>query len=339
MVYYIGETIFFGVILMIRELKPSHKYSSVITALSVLSLAFYFLYGLIGELSLPMASAFLATLFIFENPNKRIFSFLIPVIGIASNLAIHGIYMLVSLEIVVVALIIALCYRYSETKNICAVYLTVIIAVFILVSFYIGGARSCESFDFQIVADYYSGLYTELKSSLASMIASIKGTGRDGAATSIMTEQQAKDMIEQYSKLTVAYIGAFSFLLAGIALKIFNYSVLKISKHGIRKTFAYFFPKSWVAYLYVVLSIISAFISLNGVFAIGIITVSEILMFVFAYLGIRYVLTIARASERRGFLMSILIFGFIFMTSVAVQIISYFGAWIVVSTNLIKPKA
>ena len=217
MVYYIGETIFFGVILMIRELKPSHKYSSVITALSVLSLAFYFLYGLIGELSLPMASAFLATLFIFENPNKRIFSFLIPVMGIAFNLAIHGIYMLVSLEIVVVALIIALCYRYSETKNICAVYLTVIIAVFILVSFYIGGARSCESFDFQIVADYYSGLYTELKSSLASMIASIKGTVRDGAATSIMTEQQAKDMIEQYSKLTVAYIGAFSFLLAVIA--------------------------------------------------------------------------------------------------------------------------
>jgi hypothetical protein len=219
------------------------------------------------------------------------------------------------------------------------VYLTVVIAISILISFYVSAARSCGTFDLKIVAEYFSGMYTDLKSSLVASISSIRGSAIDGSHAPIMSEQQAREMIDQYSKHAVTYISVFAFLLAGISLKVFNYSVLRISRHGILKTFVCFFPKSWVAYLYVVLSIISVFISLNGVFAIGIVTVSEILMFVFAYLGIRYILTIARASERRGFLMSVLIFGFIFMTSVAVRVTSYFGAWIVVSTNLIKPKA
>ena len=322
---------------MIRELKTSHKYLSVIFALSVLSLAFCILFGFVGELSLPFASAFLAVLFVFEKPEKRIFSYIVPLFGVVLNVAIHGIYMIISIEAVVLALIIALCYRYSESKNICSVYLTVAVFVFMLISFYLSAARSCSSFAIYAVAEYYSELYADFKDNLAGMIASIKLTANDGTLNSIMTEQQAKKLISEYSKLVVAYMAAASFLISGIALKVFNFTVLRISKYGIRKTFAYFFPKSWLAYLYAVISIIAAFIELDNTFSIGICTVSEILMFVFAYVGIRYFMTITRASSRKGFYTMMLIFGLVFMPGIAIQVVSYFGAWIVVSTNLIKP--
>ena len=86
-------------------------------------------------------------------------------------------------------------------------------------------------------------------------------------------------------------------------------------------------------------SAVSVFLELDGVIAISIANASQILIFVFAYLGIRYLMTIVSASGRKGFFIAIILFGLIFMTSVTVQVISYFGAWIVVSTNLIKPKA
>jgi hypothetical protein len=312
---------------------------SVIIALSLLSLVFCILFGFVGELALPFASAFLAVLFIFEKPDKRIFSYIIPIIGICFNIVMRGIYMIVSLELVVLALIIALCYRYSETKNICSVYLSVAAFIFLLCSFYVSGARSCGDFSPNTVAKHYSEVYLEFKDALAGIIASIKLTAADGTLNSIMTEQQAKELISEYSKLTVAYIGVASFLIAGISLKVFNFVVLRISKHGIRKTFAYFFPKTWLAYLYAAISIVSAFIDLESTFSIGIRTVSEILMFVFAYIGIRYVMVVARASSRKGFYTAMLVFGLLFMPGIAVQVVSYFGAWIVVSTNLIKPIA
>ena len=323
---------------MIRELKPSHKYGTVLAALSALSLVSFLLFGYVGELAVPFASAFLAVIFVFEAPKRRIVSFIVPLLGVGINVLIHGLYMLFALEIVLFALIISLCYVFSETKNVCAVYLSLSVFVFLILSFYFSGVRAIGSFDLNEVIEHYSHLYTDLKIKLAEMISSIQKQNTDGSTSPIISASDAGLLIDQYSKLATAYAGVISFLIAGIALKLFNFTVLKISKNGIRKTFALFFPSSAIAYSFVIISLIAMFIGFGTTFAVIIHTLSEFLMFVFAYVGIKYFLTVSRGSEKRGLILAILIFGFLFMTNVAVKILSYFGAWIVISTSFIKPK-
>ena len=59
---------------MIRELKDSQSYPRVIALISVLSVFFGIATCVLGELLLPLSSAFMATLFLLEKPKKRFLS-------------------------------------------------------------------------------------------------------------------------------------------------------------------------------------------------------------------------------------------------------------------------
>ena len=119
---------------MIRELNDTYSYSRVITLFSVLSLIFGVAVGILGELFLPLASGFLALLFLFENPKKRFMSYVCPILSVGCAVLIKGLVALISVEYVILAVIIAICYKKSLTKAEAAIYMTFTVVLFLFVS-------------------------------------------------------------------------------------------------------------------------------------------------------------------------------------------------------------
>lgn len=318
---------------MIRELKSSHAYPKVMLFLSVLTLLFGFCFCFLGEIFLPFAVSFLAALFIFEKPKKRVLSYIVPIIPVICAVLSFGVFALITAQYIAFAAILALCYRYSRSKAYCAFYMTFAISLMLIVSLYVSGAMKCGSFAPHAVTDYYSTFYTALKAKIIDFASNYTVTNRDGSIDKPFTKEIVAELIDALSKLAVGIIGIYGFICAGIAIKIFTFLILRYSKHGILKTFAHFLPSNAVAYVYIVLAILSALIGSTDIVDLAIINVCQIFMIVFAYMGVQYVFAIAKFSGRRSTVLTFLVAGILVLNVVALQLLSFLGVWITIGTN------
>lgn len=318
---------------MIRELKSSHSYAKVMFILSVATLLFGLGYCLFGELLLPFAISSLAALFVFEKPSKRFLSYLIPPIPVIIAVSLYGTFALITVQYIFYALILALVYRFSKTKATAAFYLTFLIALFTVASLYISGAIAAESFLPKAVTDYYSDGYTELKARLVAYLSEYTVTANDGSIQKPVSAEAAGEIIDMASELAVSFVGILAFLIAGISIKLFKALILHFSKNGILKSFSHFLPSNTAAYVYVVVSILSIFVGTSDVIDLTILNLAQILMCVFAYMGFQYVLMLGKITGRKTTVILGLIAAILLLNTLALQILSYLGAWITIGTN------
>lgn len=318
---------------MIRELKGTHSYSKLMLLLSILTFAFGLAAGLIGELFLPFAAGFLSALFLFEKPKSRFLSYIVPLLTVAICILVNGIYALISVEYIILALIITLCYLRSKSKAECSLYLTLTVALFILLSLYLGAASSIGDFAPESVMEHYTALYNEIKISFVNFVTESQVTLEDGAVQQIMTRDDALYYFGELSKMAVSIIAIVAFAISGVALKIFTATALLVSKNGILKTFAHFLPSNAVAYAYIISAIISIFAPATDLFGITLANITQILLMVFAYIGIKYVFTVAKISDRKTTVYLFLAAAIVLLPGVAFQVLSYLGAWITINTN------
>ncbi len=312
---------------MIRELKESYSYKRVMTLLSVLSFISGIAFSLLGELLLPLAVAFYAALIIFENKQRRILSYLIPLLTLAISLLYNGLYGIIAIEYILMALILVLVYTRYGSKAECAIYLTVIASVFIFISLYLGAARTIGDFSFTAVAAYYGDIYSNLKNQMISYLISIPQEDK-----TVINEGNLEEFFVLLSNMLVSVFAIVSFVLSGIAIKIFFALILKYSKNGVLKTFLHFLPSNLVAYSYIAVTVIYLLSDSDSLFSLSAFNIYEILMFVFAYVGARFIWIMGKFRGRKTFIFA-MIASLLLFTGLAVQLLSYIGVWITVSTN------
>lgn len=318
---------------MISELKDTYSYQKVITLISVLSFVFGVAASFLGELFLPLASSFLAILFLFEKPNKRFLSYASPVVSITVSILIMGPAAIITVESVILALIIAVCYKKSLTKAEIAIYTTLTISLFVFLSFYLSGALAVESLSRDAVKAYYVDAFHTLKQEFISLFTEITFTASDGNIENLMTVEDAALYFNSISTSFVALVAVFAFLISGLTLKLYAVLVLRYSKHGILKRFAHFIPSSFVAVVYIISSVLSAFSSEESLFGIILLNCNVILTAIFGYMGLKYIIMVIRASQRRSLSYCLLIAAFISFPSITPTLISYLGVWVVLGTN------
>lgn len=318
---------------MISELKDTYSYLRVITLISVLSFVFGVAVSFLGELFLPLASSFLAILFLFEKPNERFLSYSVPVLSIAVSVILMGPSAVITAEAVILGIIIAVCYKKALTKAETAIYMTLTVSLFVFLSLYISGALAVESFSADAVKAYYVDAFYTLKQEFVKLFSEFTVTAGDGTAENLMTVEDAALYFNALSTSFVALVGVFAFLISGLTLKLYAVLVLRYSKHGILKRFAHFIPSSFVAIVYVISSVLSALSSETSLFGMVLLNANVIMTAVFGYMGLKYILMVIRASQRRSFAYCILIAAFISFPSIAPTLISYLGVWVVLGTN------
>lgn len=318
---------------MIRELKSSYSYSKVMLTLSFATLLFGLGYCLFGDIMLPFAVSSLATLFVLEKPNKRFLSYLIPAIPVITATLIYGLFALITVQYIIYALILALTYRLSGTKASAAFYLTFLMALFTVLSLYISGAIAEQSLSFVRVIDHYSDVFTALKAKIVDFAAAYTVTAKDGSVVHPILPEEASAYVDLASRLAVSLIGILAFLITGISIKLFKSFILHYSKYGILKSFSHFLPSNTAAYVYVSVSILTIFTGTTDIIDLTILNVSQILMIVFAYMGIQYVSMIGKMSGRKSTVILGLIAAIFLLSTLAVQMLSYLGVWITIGTN------
>ena len=318
---------------MIRELKDTYTYPRVITLISVLTFVFGMAVAFLGELVLPLASSFLAILILFEKPNKRFFSYACPIASITLSVLIKGLVALVAVEYVILALIIAFCYKKSLSKAETSIYLTLTVSVFVFISLYLSSAVSLGSFALSDVKNYYVEMFFELKEGFIELLSGFTITADDGTARNAMSVEEATLYFNTFSNSFIALIAIFAFLISGLTLKLYTSLVLRYSKHGILKKFAHFIPSNFCAYVFIISSVLGALSSESSKFGIVLLNANAILTVVFAYMGLRYLLMVSKHSQRRSMMYFLFVVAFLTFPSIAPTIVSYLGVWVVIGTN------
>ena len=316
---------------MIRELKGMHNYAKVILLLSVLTFISGLLSSFLGELFLPFSSGIFAALLLFENPKKRIFSYVVPISTFAISIAVNGIYGIVSLNYAAIALIIYLCYIRSVSKAECSIYVTITASLFIIFSLYLSAATTIGSFEFNEVANYFLELYQELKEYLIGSVKEYYSSVPE--ANQSFSAETIEIYFDSLSNILVSIIGIIAFVITGISIKLFTKLALHYSKNGILKSFAHFIPSAFAAYAYIALTVISIFITKNTILNSAIINASNILMVVFVYIGIQYILLTGKLANRKSTVYTFIAISLLVIPSIALQIVSYLGVWLILAAK------
>ena len=126
-------------------------------------------------------------------------------------------------------------------------------------------------------------------------------------------------------------IGICAFTVSGIAIKVFSAISLRLCKNGILKSFAHFIPSKILAYVYVVISILSALMRADNTFSISVINASEVLAVVFFYVGIRYAFALGELFKNRSTFWLVLAVAFLLFPGAFFAILSYLGAWFAIT--------
>ncbi len=324
---------------MIRELKDTHSYSTVMLLLSVLTFIFGTAFAIFGELLLPFATASAAALFVFEKPNRRILSFAIPSATLVIAFVLNGFYAAICVEYIILAFLLAFLYRKGVSKAECVTYMTVITAVFMIIALYLGAGKAMGSFTFESVSDFYSDIYARFRSMLVDFMSTRVITLPDGTVENYMSVEEAGYLFDSFAKLLPAIISATSLILTAISVKLFTAFAFKLCKYGILKTFAQFIPSALVAYAYIAATVISALTGVNGGWlAVAITNASEIMMLVFAYIGFNYFSAIARLSSGRSTVYFIIVAALLLFGGAAIQLLAFVGAWVAIKNEKIMKQ-
>jgi hypothetical protein len=318
---------------MLRELKSTTSYGRAMACFSILTLIFGLATSFAGEIFIPLATAFCAAIFVFEKPERRFLSFVIPIALILIDFTFNGFLSLIAIEVITLSVIISVFYVKKSSKAEATAYIVFAMSLFIIATLYILGAQSIKSFSPTGVAAYYKEMFTELKEYFIDNVLTVSITDPAGTVSQFMTEEEAIYYVNQMANALPSIIAIFAFAIAGVSLKIFCAIMRRSCKYGLLKTYSHFYTSSLVAYAYVAIAIIAALASSEAVFDIAIQNVSNILMVVFAYVGLRYVLAVAALSQRRVMIYILTFAALISMSGIAVQLLSYFGVFINISVN------
>lgn len=318
---------------MYRELKNPSDYWRKLVLFSILTVVFGVAFCCIGELFLPFAGAFCACLFLFEEPKKRILSYIIPILPIAVGFIKNGLYGIIGIEFVVIAILISFMYSRRFSKSEVAAYTVALVVLFFVVSLYLGATKATGSFSPAEITAYYKNMILTTKADFIELLINYKATGADGEAIYPFDYDIAAATFESIISFFVSIVVIIAFILTGITLKLYSFSVRNVCRHGILRSFAMFVPSNATAYFYVIVSILGAFMGGVNIFEISVLNVVNIFTAVFAYMGIKFALDFAKINERRSLIYTILIVALISMTSLAFQLLSYLGAYVVISFN------
>ena len=322
------------------SLNGNASYSRVITRYTFLSLLSVFGCSLLGYIFLPFAAASYAAILIYEPPSKRIFSYAIPVIAFLFNFLLRGIYSIEAISYFIVALIIYYCVKYNKSKGETAFWTSLAILICFVVSAILLLYELSLSAGYTSFVSFFSERYQEYKELFLETVTSFVYEGDNGSLSFAFNLYEAEMLFRELIIYVVPITFLLSFLLSGITLKLFVRAVERNSDEKCEINAWNFAVSNMVSYFYIVLAFIALVaVSDGSTFSFVIFTLNTIFVAVFAYIGIKSLYYII-ISKGRGkvFAFILIVLAILLLSSLAFQLLSYFGVIINILTNKVISK-
>ena len=152
----------------------------------------------------------------------------------------------------------------------------------------------------------------------------------------IFNASDAESLFNSLISALIPTLFVISFFISGVALKTFTSCLRKISDKDSRIFTWEFSTNSFLAYFYIILAIVNLFTgSSDSTFAFVVSSLSMILMFVYAYLGMKFINSFLR--EKIGKTPSLIVIGIALLvfSSFALTLLSYIGVYYTITINKI----
>ena len=284
---------------------------------------------LLGELMLPLSAASLAILFVLESGRRRIFSIAIPLIAIAADLILHGGFSYLAIETTVLAVIIVMFFL-RGSKAECAFWLTLTTSIFVIFAMVLAAYLGTGVLSLDAFIDYYIGIYEMVEQLIVQVFeeaVAVAGTNLDGVDPSVIPA-----ILSAMASLIPSVIIVFGFAVAGVSLKLFSRALRFLCDDESRARisewrFALPMPLYIAFWVAAALNLFSGILGTDGMFNIVVMNVYNVLLYVFVYVGFGVVVDFLTTLFNKRSLAIVATFAaIIFMGSIAIELIAYFGA-------------
>lgn len=316
--------------------KRDFSYPRVIFTYAALTFISALGCSLLGYIALPFAAAFFAALLLFENPEKRVVSYVLPVVIFLVNMLLRGIYSLEAIAYLIVGLVIYFCVKRNKSKGETAFWIGFSVLVSIILSAILLLVELSRAAD-ATVSGFYFDTYYKYKEVFLDTLTSLVYEEFDGVQSFAFNLYEAKMLFRELIIYLIPATILISFALSGFTLKVFCRSVAKNSRDD-SEIYAWNFGTSnIVSYFFIALSVVALMASSDGsTFAYVIFTLNTLFTAVFSYIGLKalYYIIISRGKSR-FFAIVLIIILFALLSSLTFQLLSYFG----VITNIVTNKA
>ncbi len=309
---------------MKTELKNSLKLNRTLLILSLTCLLLAVFSCVLGEIMIPFIVGALSVLYLFDTKSKRAYSIAVSVILIGLNIAAVIFKYAISMfapTAIILSLIICFAFIKGQSKSDAAYVMSIIAAAFGVVGYILLAMIEQGSFTFDAVVDYYTEILDTLR------VIFVEGMMELYTASGIeLSEEIVIAAFNQQFNMIISYLLIGGFVISGIGMKIFGYIVGFCAEDTTHIRHWRFTVARIYAYFYVILVILSLFItSVDGIFAISVLNLYNIFMVIFAYVGFKVVLDLLKIRMKPIVAILILIGALLLFASFAAQILAAVG--------------
>ena len=323
---------------MKNELKKNLTYKKTMLILSVLCIFCGLLTLLITEMVIPFTAAFLAAIFLFEREGSRRFSYTVCAILILINIAAffipEQIPTFASLTVIAFAFLMYRSYMKGSEKSECAFLMTAASALVLGFTVIAIPMFAYGQFDFDVVTEFYGGIISLLREEMILSVNELLFDLSAGGSPILLDADQFGDLFDRQLSMIISYVIIFAFFLVGAAFKLFSIVVSKCADN-VKGIFLWRFRTSNVfAYFYFILAVATFFIaSSDSIFAITVLNLYNILMFVYFYVGFTVAVGYLSRGRRPVLAFLIVLIAILFFFAYAIELLAVIGAFYTIRTN------
>ncbi len=316
------------------ELKYGISEKRTLAIFSALAVLFGGVAIFVGDIFVPLCAAYLAALMLFDRTKQRICSVLISVSILVLNtlgIIFTDVVSLSGIMAVGGAVIITACFLSHRTKNECVLAVTVIFSLLIAAGFTFTLMKEAGEFSFTAAAELYDSLYTTVRSGFLSSIGDITSSLGDGTADVIISTEEIGAAFDTMANLVIAFTVIFAFILAGITFKALERVVSHNAKDSQCMIEWSFCPPALFGYFYLILFVVSFFMTEATVFSITVLNLYYVFTAVFIYPGFRLAVAFLSSARSAGFAYIMIFAALLIFPTFAVELLSLLGVFFAVN--------
>ncbi len=317
------------------EVKTRASYKSELTFLIIMTLIFGFCCLILGYLALPVAAGFYAALLSVEKKENRFFSYIVPLIPLVANVFINGFYSLEAITYVAVGATIFYGYDRRKNKAVFSFIASVVVVAFIILSLLFLAFDKLGTLKGSAPLDFYHEFYEVGKLKFVDILTSFTSEDSEKVIFYNFNAFEAVDMYNTFVIFCIPLMAILAFVTVGISSKILSSLMRKYDVSDKRLVDWNFITTPFLAYSYIVISVLSG-LSSEGVVGLSLSFVSSILMAVYFYIGISATYSFICAKKSTRFAILVIFAALVAFSSFIPQLISFIGVF--VNNTIYKSK-
>ena len=184
-----------------------------------------------------------------------------------------------------------------------------------------------DSFNIETVVDFYINEIEAIKEEFVKIMLEFSNGIKENSEP-LFEESQLIELFDATTDLLISYFVIIGFSLAGVAFKIFDFVNKKMisADYGTRH-WSFSTSQTFVLFYYAI-ALVSMFVSnTSGVFSMTVMNLFAVFMFVYAYIGYKFVSNMLTGMLGKAALSKFIVICVVFFFSAfSIQMLSYIGA-------------